>query len=154
MSSLANAIDHMLSSWLNDPALKSLVPKRAWIESDEGKIYLRLTSRLIANDRQDTIDLATVEIDPDHEGQGVFRKCLEVIERHAAQNNRTVFVESVLSPILASTLARRHYQITNPHDDPSTPCFAKTFSSLSPNTPASDLFQSYLTQSKTIGAKP
>lgn len=99
---LSAVLDRMLST-------PSRFPQRQWVGAEEGKVYVRVTTRVINGQTCPTIDVASVEVEREHEGKGVFKSLLAVAEEKAAQHSRVVFVESVLNDVLLQVLPRYGY---------------------------------------------
>lgn len=102
----------------------SPIPQRLWVYGDEGKVYIRITQRMMDHAIAPTIDLATVEIDEEFQNQGVFKELLNVVEQKAVQYNRQVYLENVLNEVLIAPLQKYGYLCMG-NDYP--PSFFKSF---------------------------
>lgn len=101
MSTLAEIVDRLedgarYNGWANFPKYRM-------------SLYYRVTSRVIEGKRLDTLDLATVEVDEEFRGQGLFSQFLSDVEEIAKEYQRTIFVESILNPRLYGFLTRKGY---------------------------------------------
>lgn len=86
--------------------------RRKHFESDEFVVYLRVTSRIIEGKMTPTIDIGTIEVFEEKQGQGIFSRLLKNIETIADRNGRTVFVESIINPDLTRSLVKRGYALS------------------------------------------
>ena len=59
------------------------------------------------------IDIASIEVDPDFRGQGVFTEFIEAFEQVAHTEGYAVYVESILEKRLNKFLNRRGYEDYN-----------------------------------------
>lgn len=108
--------------------LKSLIDKsktsrfvNEYIQDDNLHAYIRITKRHIEGKKVDTIDIANVTvIDENKHGTGIFKSFLKTVESLSIKNNKTVFVESVLSPFLIRKLPEYGYSKVQ-NSEP--PCF-------------------------------
>ena len=71
--------------------------------------YIRVTSRYINDEYIKTIDLSTVEVSEAYMNKGFFTKFIQEIEYLAKVYSRTIYVESIINPILGDFLVRRGY---------------------------------------------
>lgn len=83
-------------------------PRNKWFYADFGQVYLRKGAHLINGKIKETLDLASIEIYPEYQRQGYFKRILAFTEQ-LAQPNRIVYVESVLNPDLRAFLERIAY---------------------------------------------
>lgn len=68
--------------------------RNAWVELDKMRVYVRKGSmRYINKKAVTTFDVATVEVDAAHRGQGVFTRFLESLEESL---DSPIYVENVL----------------------------------------------------------
>jgi GNAT superfamily N-acetyltransferase len=81
------------------------------------KVYVRLTARFMGATAGRTLDIADVEVNDSHKGQGVFRKFLDHAERVAGQQGLSLFVQSIVSPLLKDALQRRGYEFSQGFED-------------------------------------
>lgn len=84
-------------------------PSRAKLYFGEIELYARMTSRVMGTTYGKTIDLADITIPDNLRGRKLFSRILLEFERLAVQHERSVYVESIVSPIIRSALARRGY---------------------------------------------
>lgn len=84
-------------------------PARARLFFGEIELYARMTTRVMGTTYGKTIDLADITIPDNLRGRKLFSKILLEFERLAAQHERSVYVESISSPIIRSALTRRGY---------------------------------------------
>ena len=95
-----------LHEFLKSPEQK----KREWISVETSRYtlstYLRKTRRYIHHRIYQTIDLASIEVFPEH--QGGCSALLDILE--AIETVDAVFVESVLNPQFSTYLMRRGYE--------------------------------------------
>lgn len=118
-SELATKVAQRLSQMCQTP---KMMAQREWIFAPEGKVFVRVTQRAINGALRPTIDLATIEIDEEHQNTGVFKQVLSAVEQVAQQHNRCVFVENVLNEILLAPLQKYGYTLLS---DSFPPSFAK-----------------------------
>lgn len=71
MASLLAAVVKQKGSWLSRPP--SICGVNGWIAGDEGELYARWSSEL------DRFDLASISIDKEHQGRGLFTKILRAV---------------------------------------------------------------------------
>jgi GNAT superfamily N-acetyltransferase len=70
--------------------------KNAWIGDDSfARIYVRKSKRFLESDLQDCLDLATIFIEPEYRGQGLFGKILKMFEEENPFNN--ILIESIVN---------------------------------------------------------
>lgn len=83
-----------------------------WIELRHMKAYVRWTRRYHPElkTRVDTFDVASVEVKEAFWNKGMFKTFLGVVERLAHENDRWVYVESVMSPAVQHVLNTREYE--------------------------------------------
>jgi len=118
-SELAAKVAQRLSQLCQTP---KMMAQREWIFATEGKVFVRVTQRAINGALRPTIDVATIEIDEEHQNTGVFKQVLFAVEQVAQQHNRCVFVENVLNEILVAPLQKYGYTLLA---DSFPPSFAK-----------------------------
>lgn len=90
--------------------LKSKVVRNAWLELDEPmNLYARRATRVVDNEIVKTFDIASVEVETP--GIGTFTKFLSLLEGKMTDNGfEGIFVESILNPDFAKSLAKRGYE--------------------------------------------
>lgn len=84
-------------------------PSRTRLLFEGIEVYVRMTTRVMGNTFGKTIDLADITIPDNLHGRKLFSRILLEFERLAVQHERSVYVESIVSPIIRSALARRGY---------------------------------------------
>lgn len=65
----------------------------------------------------DCLDIATIEVDEEHRGKGVFTRFLTLVEEEAEKRHMAVWVESIQEPRLIPFLKARGYQQCPFNDD-------------------------------------
>ena len=86
--------------------------RRSHLSDERIALYMRLTSRSVSGEYVETIDIATVDVNLDQQGKGVFSKVLGYIEKLADKHGRTVFVESIVNRDLTRSLQKRGYVLS------------------------------------------
>jgi GNAT superfamily N-acetyltransferase len=81
------------------------------------KVYVRLTTRFMGSTAGRTLDIGDVEVNDSHKGQGVFRQFLDHAEKVSNQHGRSVFVQSIVNPLLKAALQRRGYEFSQGFED-------------------------------------
>lgn len=76
----------------------SLFGVRHWIYYPHIQIYIRLNVKYFEGIVHNTIEIANVEVDEQHRGQGVFTEYYNKIVQIAKEHNRAICVENVLTP--------------------------------------------------------
>ena len=82
--------------------------RNCWLETRQGKVYIRKSVRIIHNVKVDCLDMASIEATPP--GRGFGTAMLELFEAEAGLNTRAVYVECVHSTVLQSMLKKRGYE--------------------------------------------
>ena len=95
-----------LKQFLSNDSLRN-----AWLDEPNMKVYVRRSIRYLADipNLSPCLDIASIEVDEDHRGNGVFTAFLDRFEQEAKKLNRVVFVESILEPRLYQYLLTRGY---------------------------------------------
>jgi GNAT superfamily N-acetyltransferase len=83
--------------------------RNTWIEEHSIKVYVRKSIRYINDAPFRFLDLASVEVEEDHRGCGIFTEFLNRFEREAKGVERGVYVESILNKRLIGFLKDRGY---------------------------------------------
>jgi hypothetical protein len=96
--------------------------RSTWIYERDIQVYVRRSNRHIDGNLVSCLDIASVEVNEDRRGQGMFKAFLNRFEKAAALMNREVFVESILEPRLLQFLLKRNYTLI-PNSIP--PCVHK-----------------------------
>ncbi|WP_274644619.1 hypothetical protein [Pseudomonas serbica] len=104
-----------LDDFIRDNAAKQVARKK--LSMGPLKVYVRLTTRFMGSTVGRTLDIADVEVDDRHKGQGVFRQFLNHAERVSSQHGLSLFVQSIISPLLKDALKRRGYEFTEGFED-------------------------------------
>lgn len=84
---------------------------RGWLENEKlgYKVYLRITHRYLGGDKRLSVEIGSVEVQPEFEGKGVFSSILKACEDEAVRRNCCAYVESILNPIILNKLKREGY---------------------------------------------
>jgi len=82
---------------------------RARLDIGSIDIYVRMTRRVLGTQWGRTLDLADITIPVNLRGRKLFSQILWEFERLAIQYDRSVYVESIASPIIRDALVRRGY---------------------------------------------
>lgn len=95
--------------------------KNCWFVYDTFKVYVRKAMRTLPPMRAffDTLDIATINVYEEHQGNGIFTAYLTMAEDLAKEADRIVFIENVLNPRLAQWLECRGYSRMGPPELPS-----------------------------------
>jgi hypothetical protein len=92
-------------------AEERLVSSR-WIHDENMKVYVRKGRRSVYPGQMSiTLDIATVEVDEDKQGQGLWTTFLE--KAHELNPWEATYIENVLNPVLAESLIRHGWMIAN-----------------------------------------
>ena len=89
---------------------KDLNIRNKWIYERKINVYIRRSSRIIGTLYLPCLDLATVEVDENYRGQGIFTKFLIRFEKLAKNENRVVFVENIMNERLKTFLLSNGYK--------------------------------------------
>lgn len=110
---LIEEIVQQLDQLVEENDKSPMFSRSRWIVGQEGKIFLRASKRLLDYELgtpEKAIDLATIDLDEEYHGQGLWSQILEVLEQHAVRHNRALFVENVLNDRIEGSLLRRNYR--------------------------------------------
>lgn len=92
--------------------------KAEWMLSDEMGLYIRAQKRFIAHQMREVITIASIEVSPQFQRQGLFKRLVERLERVARDKSMyALVVESVQNPNLAAYLQLNGFELMFP-DDP------------------------------------
>lgn len=94
-----------LSQFLANDSLRN-----AWLDEPDMKVYVRRSVRYLTNTPVPCLDVASIEVNEEHRGNGVFTAFLDRFEQEAKKLNRCVYVESILEPRLYQYLLTRGYK--------------------------------------------
>ena len=94
-----------------------------WIAEPYICVYVRKSTRLINKKYRLCLDIGSVEVALHKRNNGVFTNFLQKFEQTAKQINRTVYVESILNPLLERKLKKRGYEYAG--DFPGAPTMYK-----------------------------
>jgi len=83
--------------------------QNVWIREPHISVYIRRSVRFIGDKSIPCLDIGSVEVDENFQGQGVFTTFLERFECEAKQLNRAVFIESILTHRFQKYLASQGY---------------------------------------------
>lgn len=75
-----------------------------WISDEYMSVYVRKAKRYLSGKMSTTLDIASVTIDEDKQGQGIWTDFLA--KAHELNPWDATYVENVLNPILAGSLLR------------------------------------------------
>lgn len=76
-----------------------------WLGDDTMKVYVRKGRHMVYPGKlSTTLDIASVEVDEDKQGQGVFSDFLD--KAHEMNPWDATYIENVLNPVLATSLIR------------------------------------------------
>lgn len=91
---------HDIENFLKGPAINK------WCDIDAGysTVYLRKAQRLIDGKMVSSIDVATINLDPDYQGRGILTALLGFLEEYEYD---IIYVESILHSWLAEYLEQR-----------------------------------------------
>jgi GNAT superfamily N-acetyltransferase len=90
---------------------KDLNIRNKWVYERKINVYIRRSSRIIGTLRLPCLDLATVEVDENYRGQGIFTKFLIRFEKLAKNENRVIYVENVMNERLKMFLLTNGYKL-------------------------------------------
>ena len=91
-------------------------PPNQWIEEPHMRIYVRRSLRMLGNNKDGEnkltpcLDVATIEVDEEKRGKGLFTLFLSRVENEAKNLHRNVYVESIQEPRLVKFLTKRGYE--------------------------------------------
>ncbi len=106
-------------TFIDSPKIRNI-----WIRERDIDVYVRRSNRLIEGNLILCLDIASVEVNENRQGQGIFKAFLYQFEKEAAKMRRAVYVENILEPRLLDFLIRKGY-ILIPKSIP--PCVYKHF---------------------------
>lgn len=90
---------------------------RQWIDTKEGKFYLRLTRHMVDRVLYKSLDIASIEFGDGWRGRGLGTEFLIFAERFAATNGlEIIYVESISSEVLKHIVQKHGYK-----ENPSLP---------------------------------
>lgn len=82
-----------------------------WIYVGPLSVYLRLTKRFVNTRWYNTIEISSVNVEEEYQGQKIFKQFFELFETFAHLVKRTIRVESVINPKLEAFLSKQGYEI-------------------------------------------
>lgn len=91
--------------------------RNAWVANEAGMIYVRRAKRPNLTD-EDVLDLATISIAEEYQGQGILTSVLDKLEMQTFP----IFIENVMDERLQRFFLKRGYMDISVTDD-RTPCF-------------------------------
>lgn len=83
---------------------------RTWLKVAGAKVYVRKTKRHINNVYVDTFTIASISIDKQYQNKGIFKAFLQSVFISNKDNNKVIYIESVLNNILANYLEQNNWQ--------------------------------------------
>lgn len=96
-------------NWVNE--VRALEPKgRKWVNYGPLAAYIRVTERCIAGCRVPTLEIASVEVEKDDRGKGLFGTFLASIMDLALVMKRVVYIENVLTERLSTYLQGKGFK--------------------------------------------
>ena len=96
---------------------------RAWLNFDFGQIYVRNAFRRSPDAKfVRTLDIANIDVDPIHQGQGKFTQWLVEVEKIATEHNLPLFIENVGHSRFQNFFLKRGYVL---HTHTQDSCFWK-----------------------------
>jgi hypothetical protein len=95
--------------------------KNSWIELKHLRVYLRKSNRYLdKNTTTPCLDIASISVDENKQGQGIFTKFLDKFENIAKKLDRIVFIESILNDrLLKFLIEKRGYTLRKNSTPPS-----------------------------------
>jgi GNAT superfamily N-acetyltransferase len=99
-----------IKKFLDGPA------RNEWLFAKKIHVYVRKGHHIVNGKIQLCFDVATIDVPPQYQRQGVFTKWLAEVEAYLASHKdapQIVFVESILERNLVPFLARNGYQFTD-----------------------------------------
>lgn len=78
---------------------------------DHMTVFLRVATRFVDGQMCRTFDVATVDVDEDHQNKKIFSGFLNYVECLAHKNGIPVYVESILNDDLVAALTKRGYHM-------------------------------------------
>lgn len=86
--------------------------KAEWMLSDEMGLYIRAQKRFIDSQMREVITIASIEVSPQFQRQGLFKRLVERLETVVRDRGMyALVVESVLNPDLAAYLERSGFAL-------------------------------------------
>lgn len=83
--------------------------RNRWILMGDMRVYARKGTHLIEGRLERCLDVASIEVEEEARGRGLFTEWLAGAERAAKKRGLVVYVENVLNPDLGLFLTRRGY---------------------------------------------
>lgn len=83
---------------------------RTWLEVAGARVYVRKTQRYINKVEVNTFEIASIDIDNAYQNKGIFKAFLQSVFILNKDNDRVIYIESVLNDILAGYLERNNWQ--------------------------------------------
>lgn len=98
-------------------AISADVRSNRWycIEEYHLDAYIRISTKYLSGIFVNTIELANIKVDDEHQQKGYFSDFLRKVEDLAVQYGRIVYVESIMNPHLKAYLSRHKY-VSDSHD--------------------------------------
>ena len=103
---MTDLIRQLQEFWNNDSA------NRMWLQSPKMQVYVRKSNRLYPNMTR-TLDIASIEVEGEHRGQGIFTAFLS----EAEQMGVPIYIENVLQPDFRKFFENRGYKIKHQYQD-------------------------------------
>lgn len=91
-------------------AKKYTTSKAEWMLTDEFSLYVRAQKRLINREIREVITIASIDVTPAYQRQGLFKQLVARLTEIARDKHmHALVVESVLNPDLSAYLVREGY---------------------------------------------
>ena len=88
-------LNENLKAFIEDP----MSPRNTYLYGNTGQIYVRKSMRYVNGEMSKLIDLANISINPEYQGQGIYKSLEKIAHTTACKNNFAgIYVESVLNP--------------------------------------------------------
>jgi len=86
---------------------------RNWLRIEKYHLnaYIRVTDRYLGGFIVPTLDIATVDVDKEHQHQSNFTAFLTECEALAKEFMRTIYIETIVNGTLFEFLKRRGYEV-------------------------------------------
>lgn len=97
-----------LAEFIKDSKIKLM--NNQWLQDDVMKVYVRKGRHMVYPGKLSvTLDIASVEVDEDKQGQGYWTEFLD--KAHEMNPWEVTYVENILNPILSTSLIRHGWMI-------------------------------------------
>ena len=103
---MTDLIRELQEFWNNDPA------RNTWLQSPAMNVYVRKSNRLYPKKIQ-TLDIASIEVELEHQDQGMFTTFLN----EAEQMGVPIYIENVFHSDFQRFFEKRGYEIKHRYQD-------------------------------------